>query len=200
MQKVIEWFSSLPGMGSKSAERIVTYLLDLPDEIILQLSRDISEMQKAIQKCSRCGNYAEADLCSVCRDPGRDKTILCVVEHPKDTFVFERSSRFKGLYHILGGKLSPLEGIGPEELNLQSLKMRVGKEKIREIVIATSADLEGEATADYIAEMFQEKKDCRVSRIAFGIPYGTTLDVASTIAVEKAFQHRITLSEEQKTD
>ena len=128
--------------------------------------------------------------------PGRDKAILCVVERPKDTFVFERSARFKGLYHILGGKLSPLEGIGPEDLNMESLKTRVEKEEIREIVLATSADLEGEATADYIAEMFKQNKDCRVSRIAFGIPYGSTLDVANTITVEKAFQHRITLSDE----
>ena len=193
MQKVIEWFSSLPGMGRKSAERIVTYLLDLPDGTIQKFSEDILEMQKCIRRCSRCGNYAQGNLCFVCEDTNRDKSILCIVEQPKDIAVFEKTSKFKGCYHVLGGKLSPIEGIGPEELSLNALNERIEKENIAEAIIATSADLEGEATADYITEIFNGKKDLKISRIAFGIPYGSTLELANALTVEKALQNRTSL-------
>ncbi|MBN1520903.1 MAG: recombination protein RecR [Candidatus Aureabacteria bacterium] len=193
MQKVIDWLSSLPGMGRKSAERAVIHLLDLPGKSLRDFAGDILEMEKSIHRCSLCGNYAEASLCGICQDKERDGRLLCLVEQPRDTALFEKSSKFKGRYHILGGKLSPLDGIGPDELNLKSLKDRVEKESITEIIIATSADVEGEATADYILDMFRDKGDIQLSRIGFGIPYGATLDFVSTQSIEKALQNRVPL-------
>jgi recombination protein RecR len=200
MQKVVDWFSALPGMGSRSAERVVTYLMGLPPDALKSFARDILAMQESVRRCAQCGNYAEADLCDICRDSGRGADILCVIEHPRDIAVLERSAKMRPLYHVLGGKLNPLEGIGPEQLNIASLVKRVGNGGVRELILATGADLEGEATADYIAELFKDSRDVRISRIAFGIPYGSTLDFANSATLEKALEHRFTVGENQETE
>ncbi len=197
MQKVIDWFSSLPGMGTRSAERIVTHLAQLPPESLKAFAQDILEMQHSVRRCVQCGNYAEKEHCDICRDSARDSSIVCVVEHIKDLSVFEKTSRFKGVYHILGGKLSPIEGIGPDQLNIKSITKRIEKGDVKELILATGADLEGEATADYLFELFSENRDVKITRIAFGIPYGSTLDHASSIAVEKALQNRIAVRKDQ---
>jgi recombination protein RecR len=200
MQKVVDWFSALPGMGSRSAERVVTYLISLPPDSLKNFARDILAMQESVRLCAQCGNYSEADLCAICRDGERSTDIVCVIEHPRDIAVFEKSAKLRPLYHVLGGKLNPLEGIGPEQLNIPSLVKRVESGKIRELILATGADLEGEATADYIAELFRDSQGLRMSRIAFGIPYGSTLDFANAATLEKALEHRFTVGENKKTE
>jgi recombination protein RecR len=197
MQKVIEWFGSLPGIGHKSAERIAFYLLGLPPEKIKSFSEDMLSMNRGVKACSACGNYADSDLCGICGDESRDPSVLCVVESPKDVIVFEKSSQYRGRYHVLGGKLSPLDGIGPDELNITRLRERVEKESVKELIIATGADLEGEATADYIAGLFKEG-GLKVSRIAFGIPFGSNLDFANSATIEKALKYRVDISKDKK--
>ncbi len=197
MKKMIEWFSSFPGMGSKSAERIVIYILELPRNTLLKFIHDLTEMLDHVKTCIKCGNYSEKPICIMCSDDARDRKTICIVEVPKDIALFEKSSRYNGLYHILGGKLSPMEGVGPEDLSLVKLQKRVSEEKIKELIIATGADLEGEATAEYIVELFKDEKNINISRIAFGIPYGVTLDAANSVTLERALHNRVMIDKER---
>ncbi len=189
LQKVVDWFSSFPGLGKRSAERIVLYLLARPSSEIKSLAKSLLDMKESIKKCTKCGNYAEGDFCEICLERDRNKKIICVVEEVRDIFSFEKGAKIKPLYHVIGGKLSPINGIGPEMLNLDSLKNRVLKESIEEVIIATSSDMEGEATASYIKELLKET-GVKISRIGFGIPYGVSFDIANPATIEKSFQNR----------
>jgi recombination protein RecR len=179
---------SLPGIGKKSAERIAFHILTKPgvgEKILHSLERIISE----IKFCSNCGNITVENLCHICASNERDRTTLCVVEKPMDVFAIERSNSFNGLYHVLGGLLSPLDNVGPENINTASLVIRVRTEGIKEVIIATNPTTEGEATALYIEESLKDS-GARITRIARGIPFGTDIDFADDLTLTRAMEDR----------
>jgi recombination protein RecR len=179
---------SLTGIGKKSAERIAFHILTKPgigEKILHSLERIISE----IKFCSNCGNITVENLCHICASGERDRTIICVVEKPMDVFAIERSNSFKGLYHVLGGLLSPLDNVGPENINIASLVTRIKTEGIKEVIIATNPTTEGEATALYIEENLKDS-GVRITRIARGIPFGTDIDFADDLTLTRALEDR----------
>jgi recombination protein RecR len=179
---------SLPGIGKKSAERIAFHILTKPgvgEKILHSLERIISE----IKFCSNCGNITVENLCHICASNERDRTTICVVEKPMDVFAIERSNSFKGLYHVLGDLLSPLDNVGPENINTASLVTRVKTEGIKEVIIATNPTTEGEATALYIEESLKDS-GVRITRIARGIPFGTDIDFADDLTLTRAMEDR----------
>jgi recombination protein RecR len=179
---------SLPGIGKKSAERIAFHILTKPgvgEKILHSLERIISE----IKFCSNCGNITVENLCHICASPERDRSIICVVEKPMDVFAIERSNSFKGLYHVLGDLLSPLDNVGPENINIASLVKRIKAEGIKEVIIATNPTTEGEATALYIEENLKDS-GVRITRIARGIPFGTDIDFADDLTLTRALEDR----------
>jgi len=179
---------SLPGIGKKSAERIAFHILTKPgvgEKILHSLERIISE----IKFCSNCGNITIENLCHICASTERDRTIICVVEKPMDVFAIERSNSFKGLYHVLGDLLSPLDNVGPENINIASLVTRIKTEGIKEVIIATNPTTEGEATALYIEENLKNS-GVRITRIARGIPFGTDIDFADDLTLTRALEDR----------
>lgn len=186
--RFVQSLQSLPGIGKKSAERIAFHILTKPTsgEKILQ---SLEKVIKEIKFCSKCGNITVESICNICTSPERDSTILCVVEKPMDVFAIERSNSFKGLYHVLGGLLSPLDNIYPEDINIDSLIKRVNVENIKEIIIATNPTTEGEATALYIEENLKDI-GVRITRIARGIPFGTDIDFADDLTLMRALEDR----------
>jgi len=189
IQNLIEELTKLPGIGPRSAERIVFHLLKAPSADCALLAGALSELRKKILHCSVCYNVAESDPCPICADPRRDTATLCVVERPSDMVAVERAGGYRGLYHILMGKISPLDGVGPESLRIQELVGRVGTGNIREVIIATGSDVEGEATALYLAEALKPSK-AKITRIAHGIPMGSSLDFSDEVTIGKAFEGR----------
>ncbi len=186
--RFVQSLQSLPGIGKKSAERIAFHILTKPTvgEKILQ---SLEKVTKEIKFCSKCGNITVESICNICTSPERDSTILCVVEKPMDVFAIERSNSFKGLYHVLGGLLSPLDNTYPEDINISSLLKRVDEEKIREVIIATNPTTEGEATALYIEENLKDT-GVKITRIARGIPFGTDIDFADDLTLTRALEDR----------
>lgn len=178
----------LPGIGKKSAERIAFHILAKPDAGEKILS-SLDHLLSNIKFCSKCGNITVEDPCSICTSPERDHSTICVVERPTDVFAIERSNFFKGIYHVLGGLLSPLDDRGPEDINIASLISRVKEEDIKEIIIATNPTTEGEATAVYIEERFKNS-GVKITRIARGIPVGTDIDFADDITLLRALEDR----------
>lgn len=188
-EKLVEALKKLPGIGRKTALRLAFYLLKTADEEALGLSQAIKEAKEGISFCPRCGNITEHDICEVCADPSRDATLLCVVEEPMDLYSLERADFYSGLYHVLGGALSPLDGIGPEDLKIQQLVQRVQEGSVKEVIIATNPDTEGEATALYIAKIMKPYK-IKTTRIATGVPMGSNIDYADGITLSRAFKSR----------
>ena len=188
-EKLVESLRKLPGIGRKTALRLAFYILKEPKEGVLELSRAIKEAKEGVKFCSICGNITEEDICEVCTDTSRDKTTLCVVEEPMDLYSLEKADFYNGVYHILGGALSPLDGIGPDNLRLKELIERVKNEKIQEIIIATNPDTEGEATALYIAKILKSN-NVKITRIATGVPMGSNIDYTDSITLSKAFKSR----------
>ena len=186
-------FSSLPGIGKKSASRIAHYILKKDKEYADALARQIVQVKEKIRSCSVCGNYTELDPCSICSDPGRDRTVLCVVEQPQDVQTIEDTNEFHGLFHVLGGAISPIDGIGPKELTFDKLKTRVGKEQIREIIIATNPTVEGDTTALYLVKLFSEA-GITLTRLASGIPVGGDLEYADKITLARSLKGRVPYS------
>lgn len=186
---LIKNLSKLPGVGKKSASRIAYYLLNSSSGFNETLGREIVQIQSLIKKCNICGNYTEEDLCSICSSAHRDRSLLCVVEQPQDIQTIESTGDFKGLFHVLCGVLSPLDGIGPEELQLGKLVERVKKESIGEIIIATNPTLEGDSTALYIAHLFNDR-DVSITRIASGLPVGGDFEYADKLSISRAFKGR----------
>lgn len=186
---LIDRLKKLPGIGPKSAERIAFHLLDSNSGDTEKLTRAITEVKNRIKYCSQCFNLSENQLCSICNQPNRDKNTLCVVETPKDIQAIEKTRKFHGLYHVLLGKISPLEGIGPEKLKLKELINRIKHRKPQEIILATSADVEGEATALYLAKLIKPL-DIKVTRIAYGIPVGSSLEFADEVTLMRAMEGR----------
>lgn len=181
-------FARLPGIGRKTAYRLTHHLLKIPPEEACRLARAIDSMAERVRRCSTCNNLSESDPCELCADGGRDRTTLCVVEEPSDITAIDGSGGYRGLYHVLGGCLSPLDGIGPEELNVDSLLGRLNGE-VREVIVATNPSVEGEATAAYLQKLL-EPYDVAVTRLARGLPVGGDLEYADGVTIAQALVGR----------
>ena len=190
MQNLIKEFSKMPGIGTRTAERLAFYILKLPQEDAERLSQSILKVKSTIRFCKICNNLSEGDLCPVCQDEGRDKSIICIVEEPNDVSAIEKAGKFNGVYHVLLGRLSPLDGIGPEALKIKELSERVKKGEAKELIIATNSDTEGETTALYITKLFRPYK-VRITRLAYGIPVGSDLKYADQATLMKAIEGRL---------
>lgn len=189
VQRLIDELSRLPGIGGKSAQRLAFHLLTVEEADARRLSTAIAEMRDQVTQCRRCFNVAAGELCAICRDPRRDDSVVCVVERPQDIVVVERTQEFRGRYHVLGGSLSPINGIGPGQLRIDELRRRLQPEGIRELIVATNPTLEGDATAMYIAREFKPL-GMRVTRLASGLPVGGDLDYADEITLGRALTGR----------
>ena len=189
IEQLIESFASLPGVGHKSAEKMAYSVLNMDEELIEQFADSLINVKKSVHKCPRCGSLTENDLCEICLDESRDKTSLIVVSEPKDVMSFEQIGSFKGQYHVLGGVLSALKGIGVEDLEIESLIRRIEQDNVKEVILATNPTTEGETTALYIAKIL-EGKDVNVSRLAFGLPVGGHLEYADSLTLQKALEGR----------
>ena len=189
VQDLVDELGRLPGIGPKTAQRIAFHLLRLPAEDAKRLARAIVEAKERVSWCRRCFNIAEGELCRFCRDESRDPTVICVVEDARDIVAVERTREFRGLYHVLQGAISPIEGVGPEQLRIRELITRVGEEGVRETILATNPNIEGEATAMYLARLLRPL-GVRVTRIASGLPVGGDLEYADEITLGRAFEGR----------
>ncbi len=186
---LIKEFEKMPGVGPKTAERLAFYILSLPREEAKALALSIMRVKDNIGFCKICNNLSEEEICSLCQDERRDKSVICVVEEPKDVSAIEETGVFKGLYHVLLGALSPLDGIGPDEIKIKDLLSRLKSDKIKEVVIATDLDTEGETTALYLAEVIKPA-GLKVTRIAYGIPVGSSLEYIDQATLAKALDGR----------
>jgi recombination protein RecR len=189
IQDLIDELARLPGIGPKSAQRLAFYLVKAPDEDARRLADVVVAAKERITFCRECGNVAEGELCRVCRDPGRDATVLCVVEEPKDAATIERAGIVKGRYHVLGGAISPLDGVGPEDLRIQELLDRVERHGVTEVILATNPNLEGNATAMYVGALLRPL-GVKATRLASGLPVGGDLEYADEVTLSQALEGR----------
>jgi recombination protein RecR len=189
LKKVVEEISNLPGYGEKSAQKLAVNILNMPRGEALNLIKTFMEMLERVHPCRECGIYTEEELCPVCSDEKRDRTTICVVEESFDAFAIERTGKYTGLYHVIGGRLSPLEEITAEDLNIESLVKRVEENPVKEVILATNPTVEGEATASYIYNLLKNK-GITISRIAYGLPFGAVLENADDFTLSKALEHK----------
>lgn len=189
LSKLISELSKLPGIGGKTAQRLAFYILSLDDKDAFAISEAIIDAKKNMKYCSICGNLTDIDPCGICADKSREQDIICVVESPKDVSAMEKIKEFKGLYHVLHGAISPMDGIGPEDINLKQLIIRLQQNDIKEVILATNPNIEGEATAMYTARLIKPS-GIKVTRIAHGIPVGGDLEYADEITLSKAMEGR----------
>nr|WP_218847313.1 recombination mediator RecR [Psychromicrobium silvestre] len=189
VQELIDELGRLPGIGPKSAQRLAFHILEADPEDMKRLVTSIVTVKERVKFCSICGNVTEEDTCSICRDPRRDPTVICVVEESKDVIAVERTRSFRGRYHVLGGAINPIAGIGPDQLRIRELLNRLSDSQIEEIIIATDPNLEGEATATYLARMLKTI-GIAVTRLASGLPVGGDLEYADEITLGRAFEGR----------
>ena len=187
--KLIEQFERLPGIGRKSAQRLAFHLLDLSYERAAEFAEAILEAHQKIKKCTSCQNLTEDALCPICAEGSRDGGVICVVEDPRDILAFERTREYKGLYHVLHGLISPMEGVGPEQLAIRELLARLGDGQVGEVIMATNPTVEGEATATYIARLLKPM-GVKVTRLAYGIPVGGALEYADEVTLYRALEGR----------
>jgi len=191
VQALIDELGRLPGIGPKSAQRIAFHLLRVERVDAMRLASSITEMKDRITFCKRCYNIAEGDLCGLCGDSRRDPKIVCVVEEPRDIVAMERTNSFRGLYHVLQGAISPIDGIGPDQLRVKELFARMANEEIGELILATNPNLEGETTAMYLARELRDKfAEVRITRIASGLPVGGDLEYADELTLGRALEGR----------
>ncbi|MDO8307046.1 MAG: recombination mediator RecR [Actinomycetota bacterium] len=189
VQDLIDELGRLPGVGPKSAQRIAFHILAADPVDVLRLADALREVKEKVRFCSICGNVAEEEQCRICRDPRRDLTVLCVVEEPKDVVAIEKTREFRGRYHVLGGAISPIDGIGPDDLRIRELFARLSESATTEVILATDPNLEGEATATYLARMIAPL-GIAVSRLASGLPVGGDLEYADEVTLGRAFEGR----------
>ena len=189
VQDLIDELGRLPGVGPKSAQRIAFHLLQADEPDVRRLAEVLIEVKARVKFCSICFNVSEAELCRICSDERRDKTVLCVVEEYKDVVAIERTREFKGRYHVLGGAISPIDGIGPEQLRVRELMMRLSDGTVTELILATDPNLEGEATATYLTRMLKDL-DLTVTRLASGLPVGGDLEYADEVTLGRALAGR----------
>jgi len=190
LEALIAELTRLPGLGRKSAQRIAFHLLRSPEADSKRLATAIVDLKANVHDCSICGNVTETDPCALCADPRRDSSILCVVEQPMDVLALERTGEFKGRYHVLKGALSPVDGVGPDQLRLRELLDRVGKGAFTEVIVATNPTAQGEATALYIARLLQPNQGVKVTRIARGVPMGSDLEFSDQVTLARALSGR----------
>ena len=195
VERLINEFSRLPGIGPKTASRLTFYLLRQPREQAMALAEALRDLQEKVVLCQRCFNIAESSPCAICRDEGREQSIICVVEEPLDVLAIERTGEYKGLYHVLHGAISPVEGIGPDDLKITELLARVQAEPVQEVLLATNPNLEGEATAMYIARLLRPFS-VRVTRLARGLPVGGDLEYADSMTLARALEGRSEIGQE----
>lgn len=189
VQELIDELGRLPGVGPKSAQRIAFYLLQTEDDLAERLAKVLIEVKERVRFCDICGNVSEQERCNICRDARRDQTLICVVEESKDVQAIERTREFRGLYHVLGGAISPIEGIGPDQLRIKELMSRLSDASIKEVILATDPNLEGEATATYLSRMLSTM-GIPVTRLASGLPVGGDLEYADEVTLGRAFSGR----------
>jgi recombination protein RecR len=189
VQDLIDELGRMPGVGPKSAQRIAFHLLKLPKDDALRLARAITEVKDKVAFCERCFNVSETELCSICTDERRDPHVVCVVEEPKDIVAVEKTHEFRGRYHVLQGAMSPIEGIGPDQLKVKELLVRLEPEEITEVILCTNPNIEGEATAMYLARLLKPL-GIKVTRIASGLPVGGDLEYADELTLGRALEGR----------
>lgn len=189
VQDLIDELGRLPGVGPKSAQRIAFHLLAADADDVRRLVTALTEVKEKVRFCTVCGNVAQQEQCRICLDPRRDPSVLCVVEEPKDVVAIERTREFRGRYHVLGGAISPIEGVGPDDLRVRELMTRLADDTVQEIILATDPNLEGEATATYLARMIKPM-GLRVTRLASGLPVGGDLEYADEVTLGRAFEGR----------
>lgn len=192
IDKLIKEFSNLPGIGEKSAQRMAFFISRTSKEYAKRLIEAIREVMEKVKYCSICGSVTQTDPCPICQDKTRDTSIICVVEEPWDVFVFEKAGKFKGLYHVLGGAISPTKGMNPQDLNIRGLMQRVRTNRIREVILATDPNTDGQATALYIAKLLK-KRGIRVTRLGMGLPVGGDLEFADEDTLSHALNGRRTM-------
>jgi recombination protein RecR len=191
VQDLIDELGRLPGVGPKSAQRIAFHLLQADSEDVTRLVAALSEVKARVRFCEVCGNVAESERCRICADPRRDHASICVVEEPKDVVAVERTREFRGTYHVLGGAISPIDGVGPEDLRVRELVSRLASGEVSEVIIATDPNLEGEATATYLSRLLRDSAPgLAVSRLASGLPVGGDLEYADEVTLGRAFEGR----------
>lgn len=189
LQKLLDELERLPGIGAKSAQRIAYWMLNTESATVLRLADAITEVKASVHFCTRCFNYAEGELCEICRSGDRDAHVVCVVAEPRDIAAIERTGVFSGVYHVLGGELAPMEGIGPDNLHIAELMRRLAEEDVSEIILATNPNVEGETTAAYIARLVKPI-GIPVSRLASGMPVGGELDFVDEVTLSRAIEAR----------
>lgn len=190
---LIECFKKLPGIGEKTAERLALSMLDNDDSINELFAKSIKEIKTKIKRCSICNNLSEEDKCEICKDNSRNKKVICVVEEPKNTILFEKINIFDGYYHVLDGLISPIDGINPDDINIASLIERVKNEKIEELILALKPSIEGETTSLYISKLL-ENDNVKITKIAYGIPMGAEMDYVDSLTLELALENRMDIS------
>lgn len=187
--RLIAAFQKLPGIGPKTAQRLALFVLSLPREEVATIARALVEAKDKTRYCKLCGNFSNEELCIVCRDSRRDRSVICVVENAKDILVLERMREYKGVYHVLGGAISPIDGVGPEQLRIKELLQRLQDGQAREIILATNPNVEGEATALYLSRLLKPQ-GLRVTRLAHGLPVGGDLEYADEVTLLRALEGR----------
>jgi len=189
LQKLLDELERLPGIGAKSAQRIAYWMMNTDSATVLRLADAIHEVKSTVHFCTRCFNYAEGDLCEICQSGERDGSVICVVSEPRDLAAVERTGAFRGVYHVLGGELAPMDGVGPDDLHIAELMQRLAAEDVREVVLATNPNVEGETTAAYIARLLRPF-DVSVTRLASGMPVGGEIDFIDEVTLSRAIEAR----------
>ncbi|MDI3476819.1 MAG: recombination protein RecR [Thermoanaerobacterium sp.] len=189
LSRLIDELSRLPGIGRKTAQRLAFYILDMPKDDVINLSNAILEAKNNLKYCNKCYNFTDSDLCNICSDETRDSSTICVVSDPKDVVAMEKTREYRGLYHVLHGVISPMDGIGPEDIKIKELLERISNNDIKEIILATNPDIEGEATAMYIAKLIKPF-GIKVTRIAHGVPVGGDLEYTDSVTLSRALEGR----------
>lgn len=192
LSKLVEQFERMPGIGHKSAQRLAFHVLNMTKQEAENFSKIILEAHEKIKRCSVCCNLAEDEKCPICKSDSRDKSIICVVEDPRDVIAFERTHEYNGTYHVLHGVISPMNGIGPEDITIKELLSRIGGDEVKEVIMATNPTVEGEATAMYISRLLKPM-GITVSRLAYGVPVGAELEYADEVTLTKALEGRRTI-------
>ena len=190
---LIECFKKLPGIGEKTAERLALSVLEFDNDIVELFSKSLKDSKTKIKRCKKCNNLSEEELCEVCKDKTRNNKILCIVEEPKNVILFEKLNIFDGYYHVLDGLISPIDGINPEDINIESLKERIKKDKVEEVILALKPSIEGETTSLYISKIL-EPFNVKITKIAHGIPLGAEIDYVDSLTLEMALENRMDIS------
>lgn len=188
--RLVDHLKKLPGVGSKSAERMAYQIIDMDEEFLKNFATSLIDAKQKLGKCSICGCMCEDNLCEICKDETRDTSLVCVVQTSKDVYALEKAKDYQGVYHVLNGVISAVNGVSPDDINLYSLIDRVNNGNVKEVIVATNPNIEGESTAQFIAKLLSENKDVQVTRLAYGLPVGGNLDYADEFTLLKAIQGR----------